>query len=142
VTPIDDLFDVAAASPPFRRIVGEPRHADSIGSFAFRATRPFDLARLDAFLASIVDLYGAELLRYKGVLDVAGRDARVIFQGVQTLQEVEWGARWRDDETRMSALVFIGRDLPRALLERGLERCLVAAQGSIVKEAHFAGGAS
>jgi G3E family GTPase len=123
-TTIAELFDVPAAATGFRALQGQARHTDRIGSFAFRATQPFDLVRLDAFLASMVDLYGADMLRYKGVLDVAGRDERVIFQGVQTLTEVAWGAPWQA-EPRASALVFIGRDLPRALLERGLEACLV-----------------
>jgi G3E family GTPase len=140
VTPIDELFDVPDSSSGFRRVLAEPRHADRIGSFAFRATQPFDLARLDDFLASVVDLYGADMLRYKGVLDVAGREDRVIIQGVQTLMEVAWGARWREDEQRTSALVFIGRDLPRALLERGLEGCLVAAPRAIAPEPLLAEG--
>ena len=127
VTPIAELFDVRSATTRFHRIAEEPRHGDRIGSFAFRATRPFDLARLDDFLATVVDLYGDDMLRCKGVLAVAGRDERVIFQGVQTLIEVAWGARWAEDTPQTSTLVFIGRDLPRALLERGLEACLVPA---------------
>ena len=126
-TPIAELFDVPATPTGFRRVPGNARHGDRIGSFAFRATRPFDLARLDEFLASMVELYGADMLRCKGVLDVAGRDERLILQGVQTLMDVAWGARWQDDESRTSALVFIGRDLPLALFERGLEGCLLAA---------------
>ena len=33
---------------------------------------------------------------------------------------------WRPDETRMSRLVFIGRDLPKDVLRAGFERCLLA----------------
>jgi G3E family GTPase len=124
LTSIAELFDVASASMGFRCVPGEPRHGDRIGSFAFRATRPFDLARLDDFLATAVDLYGADMLRCKGVLDVAGRDQRVVFQGVQTLIDVAWGAPWDENELRTSVLVFIGRDLPRTLFERELEGCL------------------
>jgi G3E family GTPase len=131
VTSIAELFDVPCAATGFRRVPGEVRHGDRIGSFVFRATRPFDLARLDDFLATVVDLYGADMLRCKGVLDVAGRGERVIFQGVQTLIDVAWGAPWAEDEPRASALVFIGRDLPRALFERELERCLVPAAREI-----------
>src|SRR4029078_1073440 len=78
---IADLFDVSARTTGFRTSPEQSRHADRIGSFAFRATKPFDLVRLAALLASMVDLYGADMLRYKGVLDVAGRDERVILQG-------------------------------------------------------------
>jgi G3E family GTPase len=127
VTPIAELFDVPTATVCFRRVPAEPRHGDRIGSITFRATRPFDLARLDDFLATAVDLYGADMLRCKGVLDIAGRGERVIFQGVQTLIDVGLGAPWGEDETRASVLVFIGRDLPRGVFERELEACLVGA---------------
>jgi G3E family GTPase len=120
---------------------GQPRHGDRVGSFTFRATQPFDLVRLDAFLASMVDLYGPDMLRYKGVLDVAGRDERVIFQGVQTLMEVASDAPWQA-EPRASALVFIGRDLPRALLERGLEACLVTPRIAIAPKRLLVEGAT
>ena len=141
-TPIAELFDVPAPPTGFRRVPGDPRHSDRIGSLAFRATRPFDLARLDDFLASMVELYGADMLRYKGVLDVAGRDERLILQGVQTLTDVAWGARWQDGESRTSALVFIGRDLPHALFERGLEGCLLVATRAATLQPMLAEGAT
>lgn len=133
VTSIPELFDVPSSATEFRRVLGEPRHGDRIGSFVVRATRPFDLARLDDFLSMAVDLYGVDMLRWKGVLDVEGRDERVIIQGVQTLIDVAWGAAWRN-EPRASVLVFIGRDLPRALFERELERCLVPAAREIPRQ--------
>jgi G3E family GTPase len=126
-TSIAELFDVPSAPVSLRRLPVGPRHGDRIGSFVFRATRPFDIARLDDFLATVADLYGEDMLRCKGVLDVAGREQRVILQGVQTLIDVAWGEPWSRNEARTSVLVFIGRDLPRALFERGLAACLVPA---------------
>ncbi len=41
-----------------------------------------------------------------------------------------------------SALVFIGRDLPRALFERGLEGCLVRASSAAAPEPLLTGGAT
>ena len=137
VTSIAELFEVASVANGFRCVPAEPRHRDHIRSFAFRATRPFHLARLDDFLATIGDLYGADMLRCKGVLEVAGRDRRVILQGVQALIEVAWGEPWEENEPRTSVLVFIGRDLPRALFERGLEGCLVPAGGEIARQPLF-----
>jgi G3E family GTPase len=134
VTAIAELFDVPSAATGFRCVPGEPRHGDRIGSFVFRATRPFDLARLDDFVATAVDLYGADMLRCKGVLDIAGRVERVIFQGVQALIDVAWGAPWGENEPRTSVLVFIGRDLPRALFERALDGCLVPAGREIPRQ--------
>ena len=34
------------------------------------------------------------------------------------------GPQWAQDEARQSRMVFIGIDLPRDILEQGLDRCL------------------
>jgi G3E family GTPase len=99
-------------------------HADRIGSFVFRTSHPFDAARLDAFLSAIIDLYGPDMLRCKGVLHLDGYPAQIIVQGVQTVLRVEQGAVWPADDARSSVLVFIGRDLPKELFQRELENCL------------------
>jgi G3E family GTPase len=103
------------------------RHSDEIASFVYRESRPFDLEKLENFLALLVDRYGADLLRYKGILSVAGRDERIVFQGVHGLLGAEPGRPWPQGGTRGSTLVFIGRKLPRALFEHGLSLCV---QGS------------
>jgi G3E family GTPase len=46
------------------------RHDDDVKSFVFRATRPFDAAKLEDFLGSVVQVYGPRMLRYKGVLNM------------------------------------------------------------------------
>ena len=102
-------------------------HDDRIRSFVFRAQRDFDGERLQDFLGDMVRLFGADLLRYKGVLAVDRLPRRVIVQGVHELLGSGAGAPWRDDEPRCSTLVFIGRDLPREIIEQGLTRSLVAA---------------
>ena len=102
-------------------------HDDRIRSFVFRAQRDFDSDRLQEFLGDLVRLYGVDLLRYKGVLAVDRLPRRVIVQGVHELIGSGAGALWRDDEPRCSTLIFIGRDLPREIIEQGLTRALVAA---------------
>jgi len=99
-------------------------HDDDVKSFVFRAERPFSAARLEDFLGSVVNVYGPKLLRYKGVLNMQGVDKKVIFQGVHQLMGSDLGPAWAVGETRVSKLVFIGIDLPREILEQGLEQCL------------------
>jgi len=99
-------------------------HDDDVKSFVFRSERPFSAARLEDFLGSIVNVYGPRMLRYKGVLNMQGVDRKVIFQGVHQLMGSDLGPAWGSDETRMSKMVFIGIDLPRDILEQGLEQCL------------------
>ena len=100
-------------------------HDDDVKSFVFRSDRAFDPARLEDFLGAIVNIYGPRMLRYKGVLNMAGTDRKVIFQGVHQLMGSDLGPRWVDGEKKTSKMVFIGIDLPRDILVQGLEQSLV-----------------
>jgi G3E family GTPase len=99
-------------------------HDDDVKSFVFRATRPFNPAKLEDFLGAIVQVYGPKMLRYKGVLDMKGTDRKVIFQGVHQLMGSDLGPKWAPGEKRQSRMVFIGIELPREVLQQGLEQCL------------------
>lgn len=100
-------------------------HSDEIAAFAFKSERPFDTARLDHFLGSLVQVYGPRMLRYKGVLWMDGADRKVVFQGVHQTMGTDIGAKWPENEPRASKMVFIGKDLPKEIFIRGLEQCLV-----------------
>lgn len=99
-------------------------HDDDVKSFVYRATRPFSPAKLEDFLGAIVNVYGPRMLRYKGVLNMAGTERKVIFQGVHQLMGSDLGPLWKPDEPRLSKMVFIGIDLPRDILVQGLDQCL------------------
>lgn len=100
-------------------------HDDDVKSFVYRATRPFNPAKLEDFLGAIVQVYGPRMLRYKGVLDMDGTDRKVIFQGVHQLMGSDLGPLWAEGEQRTSKMVFIGIDLPRDILVQGLDQSLV-----------------
>ena len=129
VAALDDVLDIRGFNlsaileiePDFLSDVTH-EHDDDITSFVFRETNPLDLEDIEDFLSSIVQVYGAQLLRYKGILNIKGTDKRVIFQGVHMLMGSDLGAPWAKDEVRESKMVFIGKDLPRDVLEKGLRR--------------------
>ena len=100
-------------------------HADDIAAFVFKSEKPFDTARLDEFLGGLVQVYGPNMLRYKGVLWINGADRKVIFQGVHQIMGSDIGNKWGNDEIRSSKMVFIGKNLPKDIFIRGLEQCLV-----------------
>ncbi|WP_284619717.1 CobW family GTP-binding protein [Aquabacterium humicola] len=100
-------------------------HDDDVKSMVFRSDRAFNAAKLEDFLGSIVQVYGPKLLRYKGVLWMKGADRKVIFQGVHQLMGSDLGPKWLPSEKKQSKMVFIGIDLPRDILQQGLEGCLV-----------------
>jgi G3E family GTPase len=99
-------------------------HDDDVKSFVYRADKPFNPAKLEDFLGAIVQVYGPRMLRYKGVLHMAGTERKVIFQGVHQLMGSDLGPAWPEGEPRVSKMVFIGIDLPRDILEQGLAQCL------------------
>ncbi|MDH5222180.1 MAG: GTP-binding protein, partial [Betaproteobacteria bacterium] len=43
-------------------------HHDQVASFVFRSEKPFDGDKLENFLSGMIQVYGPDLLRYKGVL--------------------------------------------------------------------------
>jgi G3E family GTPase len=100
-------------------------HSDDIAAFVFKSEREFDPERLDQFLGSLVQVFGPQMLRYKGVLLMQGADRKVVFQGVHQIMGSDLGAKWGDNETRGSKMVFIGKNLPKDVFIRGLEQCLV-----------------
>ncbi|AKJ31407.1 CobW family GTP-binding protein [Caldimonas brevitalea] len=99
-------------------------HDDDVKSFVFRSERPFLPAKLEDFLGTVVQIYGPRMLRYKGVLYMAGTERKVIFQGVHQLMGSDLGPQWAEGEAKQSKMVFIGIDLPRDIFTQGLEQCL------------------
>src|SRR5690606_23106849 len=84
-------------------------HDDEIGAFVFRSNKPFDPARLEEFLGGVVQVYGPDLLRYKGILYMKGINRRMLFQGVHMMMGAEPGKPWTSAEKPSTKMVFIGR---------------------------------
>ena len=99
-------------------------HDDDVKSFVYRATKPFNPAKLEDFLGAMVQVYGPRMLRYKGVLHMEGTDRKVIFQGVHQLMGSDLGPVWAEGEPRVSKMVFIGIELPKDILVQGLDQSL------------------
>jgi len=99
-------------------------HHDEVESFAFRSDKPFDGDKLEQFLSGMIQVYGPDLLRYKGVLWMKGKPQRVVFQGVHMMMGGDMGKPWAKGEKKSSTLVFIGKKLPKDLFIAGLEQCL------------------
>jgi G3E family GTPase len=102
-------------------------HDDDVGSFVFHSRKPFDPLLLEEFFGGIVQVYGSDLLRYKGVLSVKGTNRRIVLQGVHMMVGSEPGTPWKPGEARESRIVFIGRRLPRDVFERGLTQALASS---------------
>jgi len=99
-------------------------HHDEVESFVFKSDKPFDGDKLEQFLSGMIQVYGPDLLRYKGVLWMKGKPQRVVFQGVHMMMGGDMGKPWAKGEKKSSTLVFIGKKLPKDLFIAGLEQCL------------------
>ena len=99
-------------------------HDDAIKAFAFQSNRPFDPGKLEDYLGTLTQVYGPDMLRYKGVLFMNGSNRRTIFQGVHMLMGADVGRPWAANEKPSSKVVFIGRNLPKEAIIKGLEACL------------------
>ena len=98
------------------------RHDDSIRAFSVVRDTPVSGAAFGYFLESLIAGKGADLLRVKGIVNVAERpDTPAVIHGVQHLfHPVQWLDAW-PDEDRRTRIVFITRDIPKAAIERFLD---------------------
>jgi len=94
------------------------RHADDIRTLALSLDGPVDWTRFGIWLTMLLHRHGNEVLRVKGILDVADAVTPVAVHAVQHLVHPprHLGA-WPDGE-RLSRLVFITRGLDPAVIER------------------------
>ncbi|MBF8720819.1 GTPase [Pseudomonas guariconensis] len=97
------------------------KHTDRISTLVLRTDTPLDIDRLSDFMNALLENHGKQLLRYKGVLNIAGEDRRLVFQGVLKLYGFDWDAEWSEGEARESVMVFIADDLPEEKIRAGFE---------------------
>jgi G3E family GTPase len=102
------------------------RHDTAVKSFSLRYERPFSWAAFSQCMEVLTTLRGPDLLRVKGLVNVAGHRGPLVVQGVQHLfhppvELTDWPSADRD-----TRLVFITRGIERSLVDN-----LFGAIGSI-----------
>jgi G3E family GTPase len=100
-------------------------HDANISSFVYRTDKALDAARIMKFMQVMIHDHGNDLLRYKGILNIQGCDKKVIYQGVHMLLTETSGKAWKSREIKESAMVFIGRNLPKEEMLEALDSCKV-----------------
>ncbi|HYZ56779.1 MAG TPA: GTP-binding protein [Streptosporangiaceae bacterium] len=118
-----DLTRVLETDPAFLSD-SEHQHDQTVSSVGISLPGEIDVERLNNWLGELLASKGADIFRSKGVLALAGSDRQYVFQGVHMLFDGGNGRAWRDSERRANRMVFIGRNLDRAELERGFAACL------------------
>ncbi len=79
-------------------------HDDAIKAFVFQSRKPFDRAKLEEYMGALTQVYGPDMLRYKGVLFMDGTNRRMIFQGVHMLMGADVGRPWGSNEKPSSKM--------------------------------------
>jgi len=70
-------------------------HDDGISSFVYRHHKPFNAAKILAFMHIMIGEFGNDLLPYKGILYISGTKERLIYQGVHMLITETLGTTWQ-----------------------------------------------
>lgn len=100
-------------------------HDDAVKSFVFTSDKALDGTKFEEFMSAITQVYGEDMLRYKGVLWLKGMERRMVFQGVHMMMGADAGKPWAKGEKRSNKMVFIGRKMPEKTIVEGLKQCLV-----------------
>jgi len=95
---------------------------DRISSLVLRSDAPLDIDKLSEFMNELLEEHGPQLLRYKGVLNIAGEPRRMVFQGVLKLYGFDWDTEWEEGEKRESVIVFIADELPEEKIRAGFAK--------------------
>ncbi len=96
------------------------RHDDHIRAFCLTWEAPLDWERFVDWIEMLTATRGADLLRIKGILNVAGEAGPIAIHGIQHLFHPPVVLPKWPDADRRSRIVFITRDLDRAVLDQSL----------------------
>ncbi|TKT69209.1 GTP-binding protein [Aquamicrobium sp. LC103] len=97
---------------------GLSAHGGEISSFVITMDEAIDRDALNIWLASIISLRGDDILRMKGVINVAGEAGPVVVHAAgPLLHEPDALDDWPEGDRR-TQIVFIGRNLPQTGIHR------------------------
>ena len=96
------------------------RHDEHIAAFSLIFDEPINWTGFGIWLTMLLHSHGEEVLRVKGLINVAGQPGPVVVHGVQHIIHPPVHLdRWPDADRR-SRIVFITRDIAKAAIEASL----------------------
>ncbi len=97
---------------------------NNIVSQGYIISPSLDLLKIRHYFTVMLFIQGTYFYRIKGILHIEGLDRKLIIQSVKGAPVFSDGNAWEDGESRESRIVFIGKDLKREILEKGLMQCI------------------
>ncbi len=119
-----DLDRILDIEPELLSGEDDHEHESDIASISLSSTKPLDGDKVTAWLRNVLAERGQNILRAKGILDIKGKDERLVFQAVHMVMDGDFQRPWKADDKRYSRIVFIGRDLDEAELQLGFAGCV------------------
>lgn len=104
-----EFYDEDAENPEdsYRKISHDP----GVTSISVRFDGFLNINKMQQLIRTIQNDLGANLYRYKGVLNVAGVSMKYVFQGVGMLYSGKFSGDWKDTDKRECRFVFIGKNI-------------------------------
>jgi len=102
---------IAPATAERSSFIAEAEHSDGISSFVLEWQKPMQWPALTRAMETLIALRGGDLLRVKGILNVAGCRGPVVVQYVQHLAHPPVELQSWPDQNRNSRIVFITRNI-------------------------------
>jgi G3E family GTPase len=99
-------------------------HNHEFVAHSFQFSQPLIAEKFEHWINMLLFLSGYQLYRIKGVLNIAGENHKVIFQSVRSNSKIDLGSPWKEGEARTTRIVFIGINIKKAQLEKGLMACV------------------
>ena len=99
-------------------------HHNELVAHSFDFKEPILPDKFEHWINMLLFLSGYQIYRIKGILNFKGETRKIIFQSVRSNSKIDVGSPWMEGEIRKSVIVFIGNNVKREPLEKGLKGCL------------------
>ncbi|MFN6142517.1 MAG: CobW family GTP-binding protein [Pseudanabaena sp.] len=100
-------------------------HDEDVGSVSILESGAVNPYKFQSWISELLRTQGQDIFRSKGIINLAGSDDRLVFQGVHMQFDATRDRHWNNNELRKNQLVFIGRHLDADKLRKGFLGCLI-----------------
>jgi G3E family GTPase len=100
-------------------------HHHELVAHSFDFMQPLLANKFEHWINMLLFLSGYQIYRIKGILNIESETNKIIFQSVRSNSKINVGSPWKEGEIRKSKIIFIGNNVKREPLEKGLKGCLL-----------------
>ena len=99
-------------------------HHNELVAHSFEFKEPLIANKFEHWINMLLFLSGYQIYRIKGILNIDGETRKIIFQSVRSNSKLDLGNPWMEGEIKKSKIIFIGNNIKREPLDKGLKGCL------------------